>query len=293
MSSAPVLLVDDEPALRASLKEALQADGYQVQDAGDVSQALALMADRHYPVVLTDLNMADGPTGFDLIAAVKARDPNTLCVVFTGYASLETAVQAVKYGAYDFVQKPFRLAEIEAVLDRALDHAAVLDQLGDYQGNLEQRVLDRVRDLALLQEEVLQLSDVLVDAQAESAAAPVLERFLAHLRARMPLEDCLALDADGGRYPIGGAQEPLSPLPDPARLDEAGTWDWPGRPDPAWLVPLRGAGRSLGALALAFPGGFPFNPEEPAFVLWRRQLEAALLGLERTRERLAADRAGR
>lgn len=126
MMPDPILLVDDEDDLRGNLKEALTLDGYRVEDADGAEAALALMAERHYPVVLTDLNMPGGPSGFQLIEAVKASDPLTLCVVITGFASMETAIRAVKYGAYDFVQKPFKLAEIEAVLDRALDHASVL-----------------------------------------------------------------------------------------------------------------------------------------------------------------------
>ena len=73
MIAEPILLVDDEEDLRTFLNEALTWDGYRVELAADAAQALALMATRHYPVVLTDLNLPGGPTGFDLIEAVKAR----------------------------------------------------------------------------------------------------------------------------------------------------------------------------------------------------------------------------
>ena len=89
--------------------------------------------------------MPGGPSGLDLIAAVKGRDPRALCVVITGYASLDVAVEAIKRGAYDFVQKPFKLVEIEAVLDRALEHARLLSQLEAYRRDLEERVVSRVR----------------------------------------------------------------------------------------------------------------------------------------------------
>lgn len=122
----PILIVDDEPDFRIPLREALISDGYNVDDAASAMAALALLDQKHYPVILTDLHMPGGPSGLDLIAALKGRDRNSLCVVITGYASLDVTVEAIKRGAYDFVQKPFKLVEIEAVIDRALEHARLL-----------------------------------------------------------------------------------------------------------------------------------------------------------------------
>jgi len=297
MSSDPILLVDDEPDLRSNLKEALTLDGYLVEDAPDAVSALALMADRHFPVVLTDLNMPGGPTGFDLIEAVQANDPLTLCVVITGFASMETAIQAVKFGAYDFVQKPFKLAEIEAVLDRALEHASVLGQLRDYQQDLEQRVLARVRELQEFHNEVLQLNDLLVASQQELLEAPLFEPFLAHLRARFAPAVCLALlptAADGwellcGFGPWAGA-EALQPLPPPSGLAVPREWPWSGGCPEGHLIPLRSGALMLGAICLGFEERNAFQPEDPSFVLWRRQLEAALHGLRRTRDQVGAER---
>ena len=67
MTMEPILLVDDEEELRLALKESLRLEGFTVEDAPDALSALALMDSRHFPVVLTDLNMPGGPTGFDLI----------------------------------------------------------------------------------------------------------------------------------------------------------------------------------------------------------------------------------
>jgi len=300
MIAEPILLVDDEEDLRTFLKEALTSDGYRVEMAADAAGALALMATQHYPVVLTDLNMPGGPTGFDLIEAVKALDPRTLCVVITGFASMETAIQAVRFGAYDFVQKPFKLLEIEAVLDRALEHSLVLGQLHAYQSDLENRVLARVQDLQQFHEEVLALNDLLVASQREVSEAPLLAPFLAHLRARLNPARCLALlPAAGDRWqvldPGGAAAIPAShPAPPPSALGAPLEWDGQGGPD-GHLIPLRSGGLLLGALYLGFEGGHPFQPEDRAFVLWRRQLEAALLGLRRTRDLVGAarSRAGR
>lgn len=292
MTPDRVLVVDDEDDLRLNLKEALLQDGYQVDDAAGAGEALRLMAGRHYAVVLTDLNMPGGPSGFQLIEAVRGIDPQALCVVVTGFASMEAAIRAVKYGAYDFVQKPFKLDELEAVLDRALDHAAVLGQLRGYQQDLEDRVVARVRELREFHEEVLRLNDLLIAAQAEVAEGPILERFLGHLRGRLAPAECLALlpaPGDAWELLLSSGPQPLDsllagPMP-PAPSALAGPVEWHGRPEcpEGWLVPLRVGGRLFGAVYLGFPERSAFQPEDPAFVLWRRQLEAALNGLMRLR----------
>jgi len=296
MSSEPILLVDDEADLRANLKEALTLDGYRVEDAPDAAAALKLMAERHFPVVLTDLNMPGGPNGFQLIEAVKALDPLTLCVVITGYASMETAIQAVKFGAYDFVQKPFKLAEIEAVLDRALDHAAVLRQLADYRNDLEDRVLARVQELNRFHEEVVRLNDLLVASQRELGEGPILEPFLAHLRARFAPSECLAVlpTPAGGweRHDPSGPRpwDAAAAVPPPSGLRAPVEWEWREGCPEGHLIPLRSGELLLGAIGIGFEERNSFNPEDPSFVLWRRQLEAALHGLRRTRDQVGAER---
>jgi len=289
MITDAILIVDDEEELRVFLREALAEDGYLVDDAPDANTALALMARKHYPVVLTDLNMPGGPTGFDLIAAVKARDAGTLCVVITGYASMEAAIQAVKFGAYDFVQKPFKLAEIEAVLDRALNHATVVRQLQDYQKNLEARVLARVQEIQDLYDEMERLNGLLVDSQGQLAEASILQPFLDHLQTRFqPAGYMVVLPAAGDGWTLeagaGSRGTRLQGLPAPSRLTLGGRdWTWEGGYPEGHLIPLQSSGTLLGALFVGFLERSTFHPGAPAFTLWRRQLEAALNALRRTR----------
>ena len=294
MTLEPILLVDDEADLRIFLKESLQLDGYQVVDAADANSALALMETRHFAVVLTDLNMPGGPTGFDLITAVKARDPRTLCVVITGYASMETAIQAVKFGAYDFVQKPFKLAEMEAVLDRALNHATVLGQLLDYQKDLEDRVLARVEELKAFHQEVLSLNQLLLTSQGELQEAALLQPFLDHLARRFQPSGCVALRPCASddwevlvRNPDPGPAG--TTLPPPSALASGREWIWNSACPEGFLVPLQSSGQCLGAIFLGFRERNSFHPDDPLFVLWRRQLEAALHGLRRTRAQVEAE----
>ena len=292
MTLDPILLVDDEEDLRIALKESLKLEGFQVEDAPDALSALALMETRHYPVVLTDLNMPGGPTGFDLIKAVKARDPLTLCVVITGCASMEKAIQAVKFGAYDFVEKPFRIAEIQAVLERALSHAAALRQLEHYRKDLETRVLARVQDLKEFQEEVLKLNDLLMASQDESQEAPLLRPFLAHLTERFgPQGHAVLLPtlADGWELLLQQGPNPWNPvgLPPPSRSLAPLEWGGVEGASEGTFIPLRRGDRLLAGLFLEFPWRNAFNLEDRAFVFWRRQAEAALHGLLRTRAQVA------
>jgi CheY-like chemotaxis protein len=243
--------------------------------------------------------MPGGLTGFDLIQAVKALDANTLCVVITGFGSMETAVRSVRYGAYDFIQKPFKLAEVEAVLDRALEHARVLSQLSEYQAELENRVLARVQDLHDFHEEVLVLNDLLVASQDFQSEGPLMEPFMAHLCVRFKPDECLAVlptPFNGWRVAAVGAGgdagtgPPAIALPPPSTLKEPMEGAWSGRCADGHLVPLQSGGLLHGAVYLGFQERSGFHPEDRIFVLWRRQLEAALHGLRRTRDLVGAER---
>jgi FixJ family two-component response regulator len=284
----PILIVDDEPELRIPLRDALTADGYTVEDVPSADAALALIELRHFPVILTDLHMPGGPSGLDLIAAVKGRDPRALCVVITGYASLDVAVEAIKRGAYDFVQKPFKLVEIEAVLDRALEHARLLSQLEAYRRDLEERVVSRVRMLKGFHEEVLSLNGLLMEAQRAEDETRLVAPFIRFLEARFAPDGYAVLlpAAAGWAILLRKGERPFAPfesLPLPEDLKEVLEWGWSGGYPDGHLVPLWGAGSCLGALFLGFEKRSAFDPEDSTFVLFKAHLQAALHGLHRSR----------
>lgn len=282
-----VLLVDDEAELRCSLREALEADGYKIDDADSTQSALARVSRRHYPVIITDLNMPGGPSGLDLIAEVKARDPKTLCIIITGYATLGVSIEAIKRGAYDFIQKPFKLEELEAVLDRALDHARLLRQLEAYQNELESRVVARVGELKTFHAEVLRLNALLRGALGEIEEGPMLRPFLDYLVDRFSPDGLVMLLAQGEGWRILECRgnrpwAATGSLPVPEAFTEILEWGWEdGYPD-GYLVPLHHEGRNLGALFLGFETRSAFHTEDSVFELWRNQLVAALQALGRT-----------
>jgi CheY-like chemotaxis protein len=112
---AEVLIVDDEVQTRELLSEFCQAQGYTVATAHDGRAALTAIArgPRQFSVVITDLQLP-GADGFDVLRAAREANPSAYVVMITGYASLDSAVGAVRDGAYDYLAKPFALGQLEA-----------------------------------------------------------------------------------------------------------------------------------------------------------------------------------
>jgi two-component system response regulator FlrC len=102
---AHILVVDDEDGIRAFLAEALEDDGHTVVQAGDGEEALARLAERRFHVVLTDLSMPN-LDGMTLLKTVRRDHPDVEVVVLTAHGSIESAVEAMKEGAFDYLQKP-------------------------------------------------------------------------------------------------------------------------------------------------------------------------------------------
>jgi two-component system response regulator AtoC len=114
-----VLVADDKENMRKLLARIL-ADGYAVEEAEDGARALSLVATRPFDVVVTDIRMP-GADGFELLAAVKARSPDTEVVMMTGYATVADAVRAMKLGAFDYLEKPFDPDAALGVVARAAE----------------------------------------------------------------------------------------------------------------------------------------------------------------------------
>lgn len=120
MTAERILVVDDEEMNRDLLQQILTREGYEVETAANGREAMALLQQATFHVVLSDLRMP-GMTGVDVIRELKAIAPSTMGIIHTAYASVETAVEAMKAGAYDYVTKPVRRDELLVVLQRALE----------------------------------------------------------------------------------------------------------------------------------------------------------------------------
>ncbi|MCM2249601.1 MAG: response regulator [Geothrix sp.] len=167
----PILIVDDEADLRNLLVEALTDQGYAAEGAEGGAQALALVREKHFPVIFTDLNMPGGLSGLELLRAIHDDDPRAMGILMTGYATTESAIQALKRGAYDFIQKPFKLAEIEASLERALEHYRLVRENEEYQHNLERMVEARTQEILGLKNDIEKLFEGFVNASVTAIEA--------------------------------------------------------------------------------------------------------------------------
>ena len=106
METARILVIDDEQGIREGCRRVLQAEGYVVETAATGQEGLRRIAGEGFDLVLLDVMMPD-VRGIDLLAPIAEKDPTTVCIIITGYATVELAVQAIKAGAYNFLSKPF------------------------------------------------------------------------------------------------------------------------------------------------------------------------------------------
>jgi two-component system, NtrC family, response regulator AtoC len=124
---ARILIADDEPGLREFLRDALEGDGHTVDDAYDGEKAAALLDDRGYDLLITDLKMP-GRTGMDLVRKVRAEQPETQVIVLTAHATVDTAVEAMRLGAFDYLRKPIGGPdELTVLVNRALERRGFID----------------------------------------------------------------------------------------------------------------------------------------------------------------------
>lgn len=124
---ANVLVVDDEGAIRYSVSKTLQRVGYNVNAAASGEEALEMMNSQHFDVVLTDIRMP-GISGVDLLSSIKERSPDAIVILMTGYASLGTAVEALRLGAHDYLVKPSSSQDIRQSVSRGLERARSLQR---------------------------------------------------------------------------------------------------------------------------------------------------------------------
>ncbi len=119
---ATVLVVDDDEADANALASALRAEGYDVAVVASGREAVALARVRRFDLAVTDLRLGGGMDGIETLCALKEIDDAMGVIVATGYSSIDTAITCLKRGAWDYIQKPIRLDELNLQLERALEH---------------------------------------------------------------------------------------------------------------------------------------------------------------------------
>jgi len=162
MSKGTLLIVDDEKVALRNLEHVMKKEGYEVTATQSGANALALLARQPFDVVLTDLRM-EKTDGMQILEKCRATCPDTEVILITGYATLESAVEAMKHGAFYYIAKPYRLDEVRKVVAEALaktwlrrENRNLREQVESFQGKVRiitqnaemQRLLDMARQIA-------------------------------------------------------------------------------------------------------------------------------------------------
>lgn len=122
-----ILIIDDERGTREAMGKFLRLD-YDITLAEDGEKGINLLNRNHYDLILSDIRMEPGPSGLDVLAASLKLSPPPPCILFTAYGSIETAVEAVKQGAFDFVTKPVNFDRLEIIIRRALESVSLKEE---------------------------------------------------------------------------------------------------------------------------------------------------------------------
>jgi response regulator RpfG family c-di-GMP phosphodiesterase len=157
---ALILVVDDEPKICEFLGILLGREGYRTDSAFSAADALARIERNAYDLVLTDLKMP-GMDGFELITLLKKVRPDLPVIMITGYATVETAVQALRYGVDDYVTKPFNIDELRKVIARTLESATVQQQKRELAAQLQAAGAELARCRKRAEEQCVSVIEVL------------------------------------------------------------------------------------------------------------------------------------
>ena len=147
-TKARILIVDDDPAIR-NLLHSILCDGYTCTTAESAEEALANLENETFDLVISDINMG-GMSGIELVAKVTASTPDTVVMVISGNLDLDSPIEAIRSGAFDYIKKPFDIDQVEMGVDRAIRHAALLVSKRKHEEHLEQLVAERTEKLNYL-----------------------------------------------------------------------------------------------------------------------------------------------
>lgn len=137
MKEKPVLVVDDEKNIRLTLSQALESLGLEADTATDGQEALDKLTKKEFGLILLDLKMP-GMDGMEVLRRLRTIRPDIRVIIITAYGTVESAVEAIKLGAVDFVQKPFAPEEIRKLVSQVLDREKIEEQKAvDYTSHIE------------------------------------------------------------------------------------------------------------------------------------------------------------
>ena len=171
-----ILVVDDEESVRLTTAAILEQEGYAVTTARDGRAALAQLARSRFDLVLTDLRM-EGIDGSALLAEIHEQHPDTVAIVLTGYATIESSIDALRQGVYDYLVKPCAVADLQLTVRRALEHQRQRERISELSSPVVE-IWDGVLLLPLVgapdDARAAQMSGALLDRAQETGARVII-----------------------------------------------------------------------------------------------------------------------
>ncbi len=172
--SGRILVADDDRSMCELLQAGLARRGFEVSWRTDATTALAAISEGDFDVIVTDLNMPE-VNGLELCERVTANRPDVPVVVITAFGSLDTAVAAIRAGAYDFITKPFEMDGLRLTLNRAVQHHRLRDEVKRLrQAVTESRGFGEILANSPLMRRVLDLVNRAAESDATAAIGTVL-----------------------------------------------------------------------------------------------------------------------
>jgi DNA-binding NtrC family response regulator len=138
MTKNRILVVDDDESLRRVMQVQLEQEGYSVASAASAQQTLSMLQLRSYDLVITDLKMP-GLSGIELLKQIRSQYPEIVMIILTAFGTVETAVEAMKAGAYDYLTKPVHPEEMSLVVGRALEHFRLVKEVRALRSSLDRK----------------------------------------------------------------------------------------------------------------------------------------------------------
>jgi signal transduction histidine kinase len=274
LPGANILVVDDEAPVLELLADILAEYPYHVDLASTGDEGIRRLRGETYDLVLTDLNLP-GTDGLGVLRAAKEKDPDIAVVLLTGNATVFNAIEALRKGAYDFVQKPFQLGELEAAFSRALERRAFAlreRKEVEFRKKIAEDARARQRTLYEI------AKDITESLQLEGTLTRIVERSLGLCAAEQGLlfllDDAtgqLVCSVDRGIEPRGGERERLikllatpnakalllkSPIEETIEGNDL-------EPRPAYVVPLVLEDQAIGTIAVLSGGGRAMEEDTP------------------------------
>src|SRR5262249_3439245 len=138
MTSPRILIADDDPSLRRVTQMQLEELGYEVVTATDGNCAVALVGEVRPALVISDLRMP-GISGLEVLKRIRAQHPETTVIMITAFGTVETAVEAMKEGAYDYITKPIDYRQLTLVVNRAMEHHRLVEEVRNLRTTLDEK----------------------------------------------------------------------------------------------------------------------------------------------------------